>query len=221
MIRFENDWDAVIKDLVESELYQNIRAFLKKEYSNYTIYPPMDKIFSAFKTTPYSAVKCVILGQDPYHEPGQAHGLSFSVGEGVELPPSLQNIYKELKTDLGVDNGKNGYLMGWAKQGVMLLNATLTVRRGQANSHKDCGWREFTDEVIRRLSAREKPMVFILWGSYARSKKALIDARKHCVIESAHPSPLSAYAGFFGSRPFSRTNAFLESIGENPINWKL
>ena len=221
MVRFSNDWDEVLSDLIESPLYADIRAFLKKEYSSRTIYPPMDKIFSAFKTTPYNKVKAVIIGQDPYHEPDQAHGLCFSVNDGVPLPPSLQNIFKELKDDLGIENGKSGCLSKWAKQGVMLLNATLTVRRGQANSHSGCGWQEFTDTVIKKLSERDRPIVFILWGGFARSKKKLIDLKKHYVIESAHPSPLSAYNGFFGSKPFSKTNAILESIGETPIDWKL
>ena len=221
MIKFNNDWDEVLSDLISSSLYGDIRAFLKKEYSEHTIYPPMDMIFNAFKTTPYNFVKCVILGQDPYHEPMQAHGLSFSVLSGVELPPSLVNIHKEMLSDTGIDNSGKGDLTDWAKRGVLLLNATLTVRRGAANSHKDCGWRDFTDAVIRKLSDREKPMVFILWGGFARSKKALIDCNKHFVIESAHPSPLSAYNGFFGSKPFSRANAFLEKIGDTPIDWKL
>ena len=221
MVNFGNDWDYVLKDVIESPLYSNIRVFLKREYATHTVYPPMDEIFTAFKTTPYNAVKCVILGQDPYHEPNQAHGLSFSVKQGVDLPPSLQNIFKELKSDLSIDNGKNGCLTKWAEQGVMLLNATLTVRRGAANSHKDCGWRDFTDKVIEKLSAREKPMVFILWGGFARGKKSLIDLKRHCVLESAHPSPLSAYNGFFGSKPFSKTNEFLLSVGQSPIDWKL
>lgn len=221
MVKFDNDWDGALSDLIASPLYSGIREFLKKEYAEYTVYPPMDLIFNAFKKTPYSSVKCVILGQDPYHEPEQAHGLSFSVPKGVMLPPSLMNIYKELKTDLGINNGNAGDLTKWAEQGVLLLNATLTVRRGAANSHKDCGWRDFTDAVIKKLSEREKPMVFILWGGFARSKKSLIDCKKHLVIESAHPSPLSAYNGFFGSKPFSRTNEFLKGVGEKPIDWQL
>ena len=221
MIRFDNDWDEVLKDLIESPLYAKIRSFLKSEYNGFTVYPPMDKIFTAFKETPYSKVKAVILGQDPYHEPNQAHGLAFSVNEGVPLPPSLQNIYKELKTDLGIDNGRNGCLLKWAEEGVLLLNATLTVRRGQANSHSGCGWQEFTDEVIKKLSERKKPIVFILWGGYARSKKKLIDTTRHFIIESAHPSPMSAYNGFFGSKPFSKTNDILARLGEYPIDWKI
>ena len=221
MINFGNDWNVVLKNLVESELYADIRKFLIKEYSEHYVYPPMELIFNAFKLTPYEDVKAVILGQDPYHEYGQAHGLSFSVTEGTPLPPSLKNIYKELKDDLGIDNGLIGDLTPWAKQGVLLLNATLTVREGQANSHAKCGWGQFTDEVIKLLSEREKPMVFILWGGNARSKKALIDARRHYVIESAHPSPLSASYGFFGSKPFSKTNDFLIKTGQTPINWQL
>ena len=181
----------------------------------------MYDIFNAFKLTPYSNVKAVILGQDPYHEPGQAHGLCFSVQDGVKLPPSLVNIYKEIKSDLGITEPDNGNLTKWAKQGVLLLNTSLTVRRGAANSHKDCGWTQFTDEVIKKLAAREKPMVFILWGANARSKKAFIDGKRHLILESAHPSPLSCYNGFFGSRPFSKTNDFLVANGETPIDWNL
>ncbi|MBO4262997.1 MAG: uracil-DNA glycosylase [Clostridia bacterium] len=221
MITFNNDWDEMLSPLFESENYKRIRQFLKEEYSRHTIYPSMYDIFNAFKETPYSSVKAVILGQDPYHEPGQAHGLCFSVKNGAKLPPSLVNIYKELETDLGIPPAESGDLTPWAKQGVLLLNATLTVRRGEANSHADCGWREFTDGVIRLLSQRKKPIVFILWGGYARGKKPLIDLSRHFIVESAHPSPLSCYNGFFGSRPFSKTNAYLESAGEQPINWNL
>ena len=221
MLDFGNDWNEVLKDLVNGENYASIRKFLIKEYSEHYVYPPMDLIFNAFKLTPYHDVKAVILGQDPYHEYGQAHGLSFSVTKGTPLPPSLKNIYKELKNDLGIDNGLIGDLTPWAKQGVLLLNATLTVRDGQANSHARCGWAEFTDEVIRILSEREKPMVFILWGGNARSKKPLIDTSRHFIVESAHPSPLSASYGFFGSKPFSKTNEFLKSRGIEPICWDL
>ena len=221
MLDFGNDWNVVLQDLVKSENYKKIRKFLVEEYSTHYVYPPMDLIFNAFKLTPYADVKAVILGQDPYHEYGQAHGLSFSVTSGTPLPPSLKNIYKELKSDLGIDNGLIGDLTPWAKQGVLLLNATLTVRDGQANSHAKCGWAEFTDEVIRLLSDREKPMVFILWGANARSKKCLIDAKRHFIIESAHPSPLSANYGFFGSKPFSKTNDYLIRSGQSPIDWKL
>ena len=221
MIKTGNDWDEVLDDLFKSENYLKIREFLKTEYSTRDIYPSMYDIFNAFKFTPYSNVKAVILGQDPYHEPGQAHGLCFSVQDGVKLPPSLVNIYKEIKSDLGITEPDNGNLTKWAKQGVLLLNTSLTVRRGAANSHKDCGWTQFTDEVIKKLAAREKPMVFILWGANARSKKAFIEGKRHVILESAHPSPLSCYNGFFGSRPFSKTNNFLVANGETPIDWNL
>ena len=221
MVKIGNDWDDVLKDLFASENYLKIREFLKKEYSERVISPPMYDIFNAFKLTPYSEVKAVILGQDPYHEPDQAHGLCFSVKDGVKIPPSLVNIYKEIKSDLGITEPESGNLTKWGEQGVLLLNTTLTVRRGAANSHKDCGWTAFTDEVIKKLASREKPMVFILWGANARSKKAFIDGKKHLILESAHPSPLSCYNGFFGSRPFSKTNAFLTAHGQTPINWDL
>ena len=221
MVNIGNDWDEVLSDLFQSENYKKIREFLKKEYSTYTIYPPMYDIFNAFKMTPYKSIKAVILGQDPYHNEGQAHGLCFSVQKGVELPPSLVNIYKELKSDLGIEPSKSGCLTKWAENGVFLLNSTLTVRAGQANSHSGCGWQQFTDDVIRILNKREKPIVFILWGANARSKKALIDTKKHHVIESAHPSPLSAYNGFFGGRYFSRVNEFLEKNGQGPIDWRI
>lgn len=221
MVSIGNDWDGILADLFESENYKKIRGFLKKEYSNYTVYPSMYNIFNAFKLTPYEKVKAVLLGQDPYHEPGQAQGLCFSVKEGVPKPPSLVNIFKEMKSDLGYDPPESGDLTKWAKEGVLLLNTTLTVRRAQANSHKNCGWTEFTDEVIRRLSARETPMVFILWGGNARAKKPLIDGEKHLILECAHPSPLSCYNGFFGCRHFSKTNAFLQAKGLGEIDWKL
>lgn len=220
MVDFKNDWNEVLKDLINSEEYAKIRTFLKKEYSEREIYPPMNEIFNAFYLTPFSKVKAVILGQDPYHEPGQAHGLCFSVKQGTKLPPSLVNIYKEMKDDIGVDNGTKGDLTKWAEQGVLLLNTTLTVRRGQANSHSLCGWTYFTDEVIKKLAERQKPVVFILWGGNARSKKKFIKDTRY-VIESAHPSPLSAYNGFFKSKPFSRTNELLLSLGESPIDWQL
>lgn len=221
MVSIGNDWDGILADLFESENYKKIREFLKKEYAQYTVYPSMYDIFNAFKLTPYEKVKAVLLGQDPYHEPGQAQGLCFSVKEGVPKPPSLVNIFKEMKSDLGYDPPESGDLTKWAKEGVLLLNTTLTVRRAQANSHKNCGWTEFTDEVIRRLSARETPMAFILWGGNARAKKPLIDGDKHLILECAHPSPLSCYNGFFGCRHFSKTNAFLQAKGLGEIDWKL
>ena len=221
MVSIGNDWDGILADLFESENYKKIREFLKKEYAQYTVYPSMYDIFNAFKLTPYEKVKAVLLGQDPYHEPGQAQGLCFSVKEGVPKPPSLVNNFKEKKSDIGYDPPESGDLTKWAKEGVLLLNTTLTVRRAQANSHKNCGWTEFTDEVIRRLSARETPMVFILWGGNARAKKPLIDGKKHLILECAHPSPLSCYNGFFGCRHFSKTNAFLQAKGLGEIDWKL
>lgn len=221
MVSVGNDWDEVLKDLFKSENYLKIREFLKKEYSEHVVYPSPYDIFNAFKLTPYSAVKAVILGQDPYHEPNQAHGLCFSVKDGCVPPPSLINIFKEMKSDLGLEPPKNGDLTKWAERGVLLLNTTLTVRRGAANSHSKCGWTAFTDEVIKKISAREKPVVFILWGGNARAKKPLIDTERHFIVESAHPSPLSCYNGFFGSKPFSKTNGFLERVGEEPIDWNL
>lgn len=221
MVNIGNDWDEVLSDLFQSENYKKIREFLKEEYSTHTIYPSMYDIFNAFKMTPYKSIKAVILGQDPYHEPNQAHGLCFSVKDGCVPPPSLINIFKEMKSDLGLEPPKNGNLTKWAERGVLLLNTTLTVRRGAANSHSRCGWTAFTDEVIKKISAREKPVVFILWGGNARAKKPLIDTERHFIVESAHPSPLSCYNGFFGSKPFSKTNGFLESVGEEPIDWNL
>lgn len=221
MIKFNNEWDEILSDLFSTEKYAEIREFLKKEYTENTIYPDMYNIFRCFKETPYNNVKAVILGQDPYHEEGQAQGLSFSVPNGVKFPPSLVNIFKELKSDLGYDAPKSGDLLKWAKEGVLLLNTTLTVRKGLANSHKDCGWQWFTDEVIKKLNERETPIVFILWGANARSKKKFINTKKHFIVESAHPSPLSCYNGFWDSKPFSKTNEFLKSVNISQINWNL
>ncbi len=219
MVKLDNDWDIVLKGEFEKEYYLKLREFLIEEYRSQTVYPNMHDIFNALKYTPYSSVKAVILGQDPYHEPGQAHGLAFSVKEGTRLPPSLQNIYKELESDLGIPLTNCGELTGWAKQGVLLMNTALTVRRGQANSHKGKGWEIFTDEVIKKLNERQEPIAFILWGANARSKKQLITNPIHGIFESAHPSPLSAFNGFFGSRVFSRVNFFLMENGVPPINW--
>lgn len=221
MVNIGNSWDKILFEEFRGKNYLHIREFLKNEYSCGTCYPSMYDIFNALKYTDYGNVKAVIIGQDPYHGAGQAHGLSFSVKKGIDLPPSLQNIYKELKSDLGIVPPSHGCLEDWAKQGVLLLNAVLTVRAGQANSHRDCGWQEFTDSVISKLNERGKPIVFILWGANARAKKRLITNSAHFIIESAHPSPLSAYNGFFNSKPFSRANAYLESVGEAPINWKI
>lgn len=221
MVNLGNAWDSVLSPLFSDERYLNIRNFLKAEYSEQTIYPNMYDIFNAFKITNYNDVKAVILGQDPYHGYGQAHGLCFSVQKGVKCPPSLVNIFKELKSDLGFEIPNHGNLTKWAQEGVLLLNTVLTVREGKPNSHKDCGWQWFTDEVIKKLNEREKPIVFILWGGNARSKKKFIDQNKHFIIESAHPSPLSAYNGFFGSKPFSKTNELLKSVNIPPIDWNI
>lgn len=221
MVHIGNDWDDVLADDFQSDTYKRIRYWLKKEYAEQTIYPPMEDIFNALRYTPYHSVKAVLLGQDPYHGPGQAHGLCFSVQEGVEPPPSLKNIFKELESDLGYPPPQNGTLTKWAKQGVLMLNTTLTVRRGQANSHKNIGWIGFTDGIIRKLNDRETPIVFLLWGGNARSKKPLITNPQHLVLETVHPSPLSAFGGFFGYRHFSKCNEFLQAHGETPIDWNL
>ncbi|MBT9670934.1 uracil-DNA glycosylase [Secundilactobacillus kimchicus] len=216
-----NDWWEVLEPEFEKAYYQDLHKFLVNEYQTKLIHPDMYHIYEAFEWTPFSKVKVVILGQDPYHEPNQAHGLSFSVLPGVQIPPSLQNIYKELNSDLGIKPVAHGYLEKWAKQGVLLLNSVLTVRNGQAFSHKGKGWEALTDVAIQKLSARPEPVVFILWGRSAQAKIKLIDTQTNIVIQSAHPSPLSAYRGFFGSKPFSKTNIALESIGETPIDWQL
>ena len=221
MVNIGNDWDEILKDEFKSEYYLNLRQFLKREYFSRTIYPPMNDIFNALKATPYSAVRAVILGQDPYHGPGQAHGMCFSVRKGIEPPPSLVNIFKELKDDLGFDPPNHGCLQKWADNGVLLLNTVLTVRAGSPNSHKGQGWEIFTDNIIRKLNERPTPIVFILWGANAKSKESLITEKRHCIIKSSHPSPLSAYNGFFGSRPFSAANRFLVSHGLGPIDWKI
>lgn len=221
MMHIGNEWDALLADEIRKDYYLRLREFLKREYSQYRIYPPMNDIFNALRRTSYSDVKAVILGQDPYHGAGQAHGMCFSVKKGTPPPPSLQNIFKELKADLGIDPPGHGELTGWADSGVLLLNTVLTVREGQANSHKGKGWEQFTDRVIQLLNRREQPMVFLLWGGNARAKAGLITNPAHLVLQCAHPSPLSAYNGFFGCRHFSKTNEFLQSRGIEPINWKL
>ena len=216
-----NDWADYLNDEFQKEYYQKLHRFLAQEYRTKTIYPDMYDIFNALHYTAYQDVKVVILGQDPYHGPKQAHGLSFSVQPGVAIPPSLMNIYKELESDCGCYIPNNGYLKPWADQGVLLLNASLTVVANQANSHSKIGWQQFTDRVIEVLNQREDPVIFILWGGNARSKKKLIDTERHIIIESVHPSPLSAYNGFFGSRPFSRANAYLQQMGKEPIDWQI
>ena len=218
---FRNDWEQLLDDELNEPYYRELRKFLIDEYSTKKIFPNMYDIFNALHFTSYAATKVVILGQDPYHEPGQAHGLSFSVLPNVPPPPSLMNIFKELRDDLGCFIPNNGCLKPWADQGVLLLNAVLTVRAHAANSHRGHGWETFTDKIIRLLNDHERPLAFILWGNPARRKKIMITNPRHLIIESAHPSPLSASGGFFGSRPFSRVNNFLASIGESPIDWQI
>ena len=217
----KNDWKNYLSSEFEKDYYKNLRNFLVNEYNSTVIYPNMYDIFNALHFTSYTDTKVVILGQDPYHGPKQAHGLSFSVNPGVKTPPSLVNIYKELHNDLGCYVPNNGYLKKWADQGVLLLNTVLTVRRGEANSHKNKGWEEFTTKVIKVLNEKETPVVFILWGNNAISKESLITNPKHLILKSVHPSPLSASRGFFGSRPFSKTNEFLISTNQNPIDWQI
>ena len=214
-------WEKALKGEFSKEYYKKLFIKVREEYQTRTIYPPADDIFNAFHFTPLEEVKVVILGQDPYHEPGQAHGLCFSVKPNVQIPPSLINIYKELEDDLGCYIPNNGYLEKWARQGVLMLNTVLTVRAHQANSHKDIGWEQFTDAAIRVLAEQDRPMDFVLWGKPAQRKKEMIHNPKHLVLESAHPSPLSAYRGFFGSRPFSRINEYLKENGLTPIDWQI
>lgn len=214
-------WDELLAPLFADERYLKIRNFLKHEYATQTIYPNMYDLYNCFRLTPVKQIKCVILGQDPYHEPNQAHGLCFSVQPGVPLPPSLQNIFKEIENDLKIKQPQCGDLTQWAKQGVLLLNTTLSVRAHQANSHANCGWSWFTDNIIKLINDQTQNTVFLLWGSNARSKVPLIDKNRHLVLESAHPSPLSAYRGFFGCHHFSRTNDYLLTHHKTPINWAL
>ncbi|HIT94196.1 MAG TPA: uracil-DNA glycosylase [Candidatus Faecivivens stercoripullorum] len=215
-----NDWDEVLKEEIDSDYFKQLQQFLAMEYAQHTIYPSMVNIYNALRLTPYENVKVVILGQDPYHGPGQAHGLSFSVQMGVPIPPSLQNIYKEMAQDIGFVNPGHGCLTEWAEQGVLLLNTVLTVRAGQAGSHRGMGWEQFTDAIIRKLNERQTPIVFMLWGANAKQKKPLIDNPAHLVLTAAHPSPLSAYNGFFGCRHFSQATRFLNQNGMN-IDWQL
>lgn len=221
MVNLGNDWDAILADEFEKEYYKELRRFLVNEYRTRTIYPNMNDIFNALKFTSFEDTKAVILGQDPYHGEHQAHGLCFSVLRGIEPPPSLKNIYKELASDVGFVPPMHGELTHWAEQGVLMLNAVLTVRAHQANSHQRIGWEEFTDAAIRVLAEEDRPMVFILWGRPAGRKREMIHNRKHLVIMSPHPSPLSASRGFFGSRPFSRANEHLAAYGVEPVDWSL
>jgi uracil-DNA glycosylase len=221
MIIFKNDWQDLLENEFKNEYYLNLRQFLIKEYQTKTVYPDKYDIFNALHYTAYQDVKVVILGQDPYHGPNQAHGLSFSVKPGIQPPPSLVNIYKELKDDINCYIPNNGYLKKWADQGVLLLNTVLTVLEGQANSHRNMGWEQVTDKIISLLNQRNEPIVFILWGNNAQSKTSLITNNNHYIIKSVHPSPLSASRGFFRSKPFSKTNAILASWGKNPIQWQI
>lgn len=216
-----NSWQDVLADEFEKPYYHSLRDFLKKEYKTQKIHPDMYHIFEALELTPYEKVKVVILGQDPYHGANQAHGLSFSVQPGVKIPPSLNNIYKELQNDLGIKPVNHGNLVSWAKQGVLLLNTVLTVREGKAYSHRGQGWERLTDTIIEKLNEREQPVVFILWGKPAQEKMKMIDRSKHIILTSSHPSPLSAHRGFLGSKPFSKTNDALLALGEQPIDWQL
>lgn len=218
---FRNSWDEVLADVFENSKFEQLMQRVFDEYKTKTVYPPQNKVFSAFKLTPYDKVRVVILGQDPYHGAGQAHGVSFSVMPNVACPPSLRNMYKEIENELGVKMSGSGCLVPWTKQGVFLLNSVLTVVANTPGSHKEIGWQWFTDQVIKKLSDRKEPIVFLLWGSYAISKRALIDTKKHVVLTCPHPSPLSAYSGFFGCGHFAKTNEILKSWGEQPIDWKI
>jgi len=216
-----NEWYPWLKQEWEQPYFKTLAAFVHEQYETRVVYPPKPLVFSAFEACDYPDVKVVILGQDPYHEPGQAHGMCFSVNPGVEIPPSLVNIYKELETDCGCTMPNNGYLMPWAEQGVFLLNTVMTVERGRANSHQGRGWETFTDHAIQKINEKQEPVVFLLWGRNARNKAPMIDTSRHLVLQAAHPSPLSAYHGFFGCRHFSKANAFLEKNGRTPIRWQI
>lgn len=218
-VMIEDSWKERLRDEFEKDYFKQLVTFVKSEYQRGTVYPPGPFIFQAFDSCPFDKVKVVILGQDPYHEPGQAHGLCFSVQDGIPFPPSLQNIFKEIESDLGIPAPRSGKLIRWSEQGVLLLNATLTVKAHQAGSHQNRGWEAFTDAVIHRLAEEREHIVFILWGSYAQKKGAFINTNKHLVLKSAHPSPLSSYRGFFGSKPFSKTNQYLTAHGQEPIKW--
>ncbi len=221
MAMIDNDWLTVLEPEFHKPYYRALYQFIRQEYQTKQIFPPADDIFNAFHLTPLSQVKVVIIGQDPYHNDGQAHGLCFSVKPDVEIPPSLVNIYQELHDDLGCEIPNNGYLVKWAKQGVLMLNTVLTVRAHMANSHHGKGWEEFTDAAIKALNEQNRPIVFILWGRPAQMKKSMLNNPNHLILEASHPSPLSAYRGFFGSRPFSKTNQFLKEHGESPIDWQI
>lgn len=213
------DWNPLLRSSLDKPYFRDLQRFVAAERARHTVYPPPDEVYAALHHTSYAQTKVLILGQDPYHGPGQAHGLCFSVRRGIAVPPSLRNVFAELRSDLGIPPPTHGNLERWAAQGVLLLNATLTVRAGQAGSHQGQGWETFTDEIIATVNDKEEKVVFVLWGSYARKKRAMIDADRHTIIESPHPSPLSAHNGFFGSKPFSRTNAALREAGRQEIDW--
>ena len=221
MVNIGNDWDEILKEEFNKEYYLKLREFLKEEYEKYNVFPPAKDIFNALRYSSYENTKVVIIGQDPYHEIGQAHGLCFSVNKGVPIPPSLKNIYKEIYNDLKIVEPNHGYLMEWAKQGVLLLNATLTVRQGEPMSHKNKGWEILTDKIIEKLNEREKPMVFILWGNNAKEKESIITNSNHLILKGSHPSPLSAHHGFFNYGYFSKANNYLRLTNQDEINWKL
>ncbi len=221
MVNIGNRWDEILADEFKKDYYLNLREFLKQEYGRYTVYPPMNDIFNSLRYADYDNIKAVIIGQDPYHEPNQAHGLAFSVKKGCPIPPSLKNIYAELEADLGIPPCPHGELTEWAKQGVLLLNNALTVRRGQANSHRGKGWEYLTDRIIQCVNEKSDPVVYLLWGANAREKTKIINNPRHLILTAAHPSPLSAYNGFFGCRHFSKTNKFLEDNGVDPVDWRL
>ena len=221
MINLPSDWQEVFKDEIQKEYYKTLINKIEKEYETKTIYPKKEDIFNAFKFTPFKKVKVVIIGQDPYHQKNQAHGLCFSVKPEVKIPPSLRNIYKELESDLGLTPADNGYLESWAKEGVLMLNTIFTVEDSTPGSHKNLGWEKFTKSVIKKLNEKDEPIIFLLWGNFAKSFKSLIDENKHFILEAAHPSPLSAYHGFFGCKHFSKTNNLLKKMNVEPIDWKI
>lgn len=221
MSAINNDWIEPLKPEFSKEYYKNLFLTIKNEYSKYPVYPKSEDVFNAFHLTPFNKVKVVIIGQDPYHEPGQAHGLSFSVKPGIDIPPSLVNIYKELKDDVGIEIPNNGYLVKWAEEGVLLLNTILTVRAHQAMSHSKIGWEEFTNAAIEALNKQDRPIVFMLWGKPAQAKEVMLNNKNHLILKAPHPSPLSAYRGFFGCRHFSKANEFLVSHGDTPIDWQI
>ena len=220
-VSIEKSWHDILLNEFDKSYFKKIRSYVREQYETKTVYPPAKDIFNAFNSTPFFDVKVVIIGQDPYHGEGQAHGLCFSVNDGVDIPPSLRNIFKEIKNDIGIDRGETGNLQQWANQGVLLLNNVLTVEKGKAHSHKEIGWEIFTSKAIEKISSEREGIVFLLWGKSAQDKESLIDSGKHLILKSVHPSPLSAYNGFFGCKHFSQTNKYLNSINKTPIDWSV